>query len=364
MNLVDLAMDSGVENGMPGCRKERSAGTPAPVSLMETIPGASVFHTNAWQRVIKSTYGHEIIHLVETTDRGPIAAPLAVVDSPFLGRRLVSFPFSDYVPFLGQGPDVSRILFDRACRLGRERGCRYLEIRGPVSNADAVPFVQFHRHELRLSTSLHSVWKGLSSGNRRAIRRARTSGVAVEFFQSRQAVRAYYRLHCKTRKRQGTPPQSYKFFEAIAAELISPGNGFVALAKSARAGDPIAGAVFLTHGESAVFKFGASDKRFQSLRPNNLIMWQAMEELVRKGFATLDLGRTAMDNPGLRQFKRSWGGREELIEYFRYDLARGCFLEPGTRKSRGLNKVIRSGVKWLPTFCSRLAGALIYRHIH
>jgi len=39
----------------------------------------------------------------------------------------------------------------------------------------------------------------------------------------------------------------------------------------------VAGAIYFHLGEKAVFKYGASDKKFQHLRANNLVMWEAIK---------------------------------------------------------------------------------------
>ena len=46
---------------------------------------------------------------------------------------------------------------------------------------------------------------------------------------------------------------------------------------------------------------------FQNLRPNNLVMWEGIKSLMQRGADTLHLGRTSMENEGLRRFKLSRG---------------------------------------------------------
>ena len=55
---------------------------------------------------------------------------------------------------------------------------------------------------------------------------------------------------------------------------------------------PIAGALFLLFGGKAIFKYGASDRRFQEFRANNLVFRDAIRLLCRKGVRTLSFGRT------------------------------------------------------------------------
>ena len=87
----------------------------------------------------------------------------------------------------------------------------------------------------------------------------------------------FYKLHRRTRRRHGAPPQPFRFFDNIYRHLIEVGSGFITLAS--RDGKAVAGAVYLTHGKNAVYKFGASDERYNQYRANNLVMWEAIKYL-------------------------------------------------------------------------------------
>ena len=70
---------------------------------------------------------------------------------------------------------------------------------------------------------------------------------------------------------------------------------------------PIAASVYFHFGKAAIYKYGASDKRYQHLRPNNLVMWEAIRWCIQDGYTSLSLGRTDLDDEGLRQFKNGLG---------------------------------------------------------
>ena len=152
---------------------------------------------------------------------------------------------------------------------------------------------------------------------RRAIRKAERSNVSALVARNRQAIDDFYRLHVQTRRRHGLPPQPASFFANIYEHIIKPGLGFIVLAR--RGSRPIAAAVFFRFGKNAVYKYGASDKRFQEFRANNLVMWQGIQLLARTGIEKLHFGRTDSENDGLRRFKLSWDTQEETIDYFRVD---------------------------------------------
>ena len=135
------------------------------------------------------------------------------------------------------------------------------------------------------------------------------------------------------------------------------GLGFVVLAR--RGSRPIAAAVFFRFGKNAVYKYGASDKRFQEFRANNLVMWQGIQLLARTGVEKLHFGRTDSENAGLRRFKLSWDTQEETIDYFRVDPSgRQCL--PSPRRNSAFHKNIFGR---MPLVFNRLAGSILYPHL-
>lgn len=244
-------------------------------------------------------------------------------------------------------------------QLGRGRKWRYFEVRGgkEMLPASAGAAERYYGHTLDLSIGIGELFVRFQSPVRRAIRKAEKSGLTVEASQTREAMVDFYRLHVRTRRRHGLPPQSLSFFLNIHEEIIRANLGFVILAKSGTRS--IAAAVFFHSGEDALFKFGASDERIQGFRGNNLVMWEGIKQLVGKGLKTLHFGRTSIDNDGLRSFKRSWGTEEEMIEYFRFALRSNVWVNESYNASEFHNHLFRR----LPLRINRLAGALIYPHL-
>ncbi len=141
------------------------------------------------------------------------------------------------------------------------------------------------------------------------------------------------------------------FFEKV----ISAKHGFVALAS--HSSQVVAGAVFFLFGSRAIFKYGASDRNYQHLRANNLVMWEAIKWCTANGFKSLSFGRTQPENKGLLQFKRGWGTRERRIYYYSYDLKSNQFI---TQK-----KTFKSSYnifKLLPEPILKLAGNVLPNH--
>ena len=321
--------------------------------------GAGCFHTSAWAKVLHQTYNHQPFYLQFSRGHRLVAlVPLMEVRSLFTGRRGVCLPFSDVCEPLIFDQEATDLVTDQLVRFARERRWRHLEIRGGKSlQLAARPAVKFYGHTLDLCSGAEELITRFASPVRRAIRKAERSDVSARAVRNRQAIDDFYRLHVQTRRRHGLPPQPISFFVNIYEHIIRPGFGFTVLAH--RGSRPIASAIFFRFGKNALYKYSASDKRFQELRANNLVMWRGIQFLARNAAEKLHFGRTACENDGLRRFKLSWGTEEETIDYFRIDSSGGQCLIAAPHHS-GFHKRIFGR---LPLAFNRLAGSMIYPHL-
>ncbi len=323
-------------------------------SYLASHPAATIFHSREWCDVLASTYRYVPQYVVHS-DGGKIngCLPVLEVNSVLTGRRGVSLPFTDECNGLA-ATEALRDLHGTALSLGKRRGWKYFEVRG---TSDSKASIEFFSHSLRLGSDQDGILRSFSGGIRTALRKAQNAGLAVSIGSSEEAVRDYYRLHELTRKRHGLPPQPVHFFENIYRFILSAGLGFVVLARSS--GKLIAGAVFFCFRGKAIYKFGASDYRFQELRPNNLVMWEGIKELLRQKQETLSFGRTSLNNNGLRRFKLGWGTSETTLSYTRFDISTGEVL-PQRDNSSGSHSAI---FRFLPLWTNRLIGSFVYPHL-
>ena len=326
---------------------------------LKTSPAASFFHGVAWANVLQSAYGFTPFYFT-LSESGCLRSMLPVmeVDSWLTGKRGVSLPFTDDCEPLCSDAASFRCVFQEAMRYAESRNWKYLECRGgkPLL-AGAPASASFYGHRLGLVRNEGALFAKVEGAVRRAIRKAEKSGVSVEFSQSLDAVRVFYTLQCKTRRRHGLPPQPFHFFQHIYHHVLSQNQGLVVLARYRQS--PVAGAVFFHWGNKVIYKYGASDETWQHLRANNLVMWDAIKWHVQKGFEQLHFGRTSLANEGLRRFKLGWGAEEHRIEYVRYDRRVGGFVTTKDEASGWHNRVFHV----LPCFLSRQIGTVLYKHV-
>ena len=94
------------------------------------------------------------------------------------------------------------------------------------------------------------------------------------------------------------------------------------------------------------------------MRPNNLVMWEAIKKYSENGCRSLDFGRTELDHKGLLQFKNGWASKKGEIYYYTYNLHKKKFItkKPKIKSSYYIFKV-------MPILLLKLVGSVLYRHI-
>ena len=88
-------------------------------------------------------------------------------------------------------------------------------------------------------------------------------------------------------------------------------------------------------------------------------MWSAIEHYAQLGFKELSLGKTSLNNEGLRHYKLGWGAEEKPLMYYQYNVKERCF-----ETDRG--QWLSAHQKWLPYLpmpILRGVGKMMYRHV-
>jgi Acetyltransferase (GNAT) domain len=320
---------------------------------------ASCFHTSGWARILHETYGYKPAYFAAKRLGDVVALlPVMSVTSWLTGRRGVSLPFTDSCELLHAPGENCQKIIQASLHHAVAESWDYLEFRSGGAFPSGVPeSVGYFVHCLSLRGGEESLWAGLDGTVRTGIRKAREHRVTVSQEGDIGALRAFYELHCLTRKRLGVPPQPFLFFVNIQRYLME--RNLASLFLASYRGKPVAGAIFLHFGTQVMFKFGASDRGYQHLRANNLIMWEAIRKFSGSGFCDLHMGRNETDNPGLRRFKLGWGACEERLSYFRYSPRVKAFIDGTNPQQRWHHTVFRR----IPVPIARIIGAAVYPHM-
>jgi len=318
-------------------------------------PNNQFFHLSCWMKTLIDTYNFKPLYFMVQSDHA-CTIPILVVKTLLGKKKAVALPFSDecdiYCTSMSHDELVSKLL-----SVARNEKQDRLEFRGTTEfQPSGEPSHTYWGHRLVL-TKEEILWKNLSSSKRRNIRKAQRENMIIAFHNEQNTIREFYQLHCLTRKRHGLPPQPVSFFNAIYKNIISKKFGEVALAYSGKT--PVAGAVFFISGSDVIFKFGASDKSFQNMRANDLLMWEAIRRYAGKGLSSFSFGKTEKSNEGLCHYKDGFGiERVQLYDHC-YNVKTG----KKEKKSSYDNYLILNMIlKKMPIQLLRICGELIYRY--
>ena len=333
-------------------------------TFVESHPHGSIYHSSRWHEVIRRAYGYQAIYHVVLDVDGKIRSglPCASVRNLFLGRRFVSFPYSDFCdPLIGESEDLETLL-DSAKKLAVEEQTQGLELRTyktaqELGGDDSEgPYCNFVLSMDRSPEDLFS--KFHKSCVQRAILKAERGNLKVSRGVTLDALHDFYRLHVSTRRRQGVPVQPFRFLKNLWDEFASTGQISLLLAQSSER--VVAAILLLEFKDTLYYKFGASDPRFLHLRPNQLLFWKAIQDGIKEGYRQFELGRTSRSNKGLVNFKQRWGALSQILLYI-------SIPSP----SKALQSIERNRVaklsgqvlRLMPECVTRCSGRLLYRYL-
>lgn len=324
-------------------------------ALIDHHPMATIFHTPEWIGLIANMYHYNSFILSLIDEYGQIHAgiPFMEIRSVFGKTRWISLSFTDHcAPISSQQKNLDELLnFVDQITSNRSQKA---ELRWDYPGFDDLRKKKEHvLHLIDLSNSFPEVASKIHPMHTRNARYALSHNVTIVNGTELELLHHFYRLHLLTRRKQGVPIQPWKYFQGLQNRIIERSLGFISCAfLNDRC---IAAAVFLTWNKVLTYKYGASDPAYLKYRPNDLLFWNAIQWGCENGFTVLDLGRTDLENVGLRSYKSRWGAREIPLSY--------CYSPtvPGSR-SNFLMNILSTTIKHSPQWVCRLSGEILYRY--
>jgi hypothetical protein len=320
--------------------------------------GCSFFHSSAWIKVLRDSYDYTPLFFVKFNgDTIDTVIPMMEVKSWLTGKRGVSLPFTDSCNVVVNDQNEIHELFNQVITYGKSQSWKYVEFRDNQFHPEkSTPSESYLEHYLDINEDIKTIYKSFRSSTQRNIKKAEKNDIQIEFSSSLDALKIYFALHRKTRKRQGLPPQPISFFMQIYRHILNEKKGIIGLAR--QNSRYIAAMVFFHFGKTAIYKFGASNFKYQHLRANNLLMWEAIKKYCEDGYQTFYFGRTDANHDGLRQYKMGWNPRETVINYYKYNLPDERF-----EKSKPINNNFSEYVMGrFPESLLEILGKVTYKH--
>jgi serine/alanine adding enzyme len=223
------------------------------------------------------------------------SGPLECVDSQDCRREL----WRGYLAAFHQYCQENRIVCEFA-RLNPFVGNHRLlhDLTDGIQATSQIVYVDLTRSEAEL-------WRGLNRGNRSNINKARRSGVTAEREYGDDHLGRFYELYTATMRRNHAS-QWYFFSPEFFVESFALLDTKISLFCARYHGQIVAAASFLHDGAVVHYFLGGSDGDYLALRPNNLLMYEAICWAKRQGYRRFNLGGGYRSQDSLTRFKAAF----------------------------------------------------------
>jgi hypothetical protein len=166
-----------------------------------------------------------------------------------------------------------------------------------------------------LSQPEAQLWRQLNRGNKSKIHHAQRSGVTIVHGNSDADLDGFSTLYSRTMERRDAASW-YRFGDEFVFRLRAR-LGDRLQQFTAKVGEqPIAAALFIYASDVLHYFLGGSDERYLSLRPNNLLMFEAIRWAKANGFRLVNLGGGYQPGDSLLQFKLSFS--KSTLPFYTY----------------------------------------------
>ncbi len=290
------------------------------VTYLTSMSGSPIYHP-AWLQVLEELYGYKPMHLACEDAGGNVVGilPLFYQRGWRSGRVLRSV----FTGSLSQDERVNSALLEgaiaRTCtRPGAELHLKLMSnaVSGLVAGMVGIPAYETYMLALpERAEQLH-----LDSSIRRAINKAIRMGLEVREAQTENELYAWYELYLHTMRKFQALPNPYRYYKVAWQRLHSKGMMRLLLAEQVEAGQRrlLAGFFYLMYEKAISYVSAGWKEEDQSLRPNDLLHWRAIEQACSQGLRYYDFGDVDLENEGLARYKSKWGAKSILIYDYSY----------------------------------------------
>ena len=284
------------------------------------LPGATLFHSPRWCRVIARGFGGPVHVAALANERGEILAAWPACRLAVGPVRMLYgvFPKGNFV---GTAEAVAEHLdgFGAACRRAGVHLVRMIACEDdPVTDLPAARRARHVRHVLDIAGKTpEAIWQGYRKKIRRDVRFAERHGLSVRPMR-REEFPAFHAMMSQVFVRNaaatGLGPE---FYEAVWDELASDGTAEFLVAEAD--GRPQAAIVGIHDRATTYYFAGCSRTEALRLGPNDLTVHALIASAARRGAERFDMLSSDASDAGLIRFKAKWGAEErpfDLLEWW------------------------------------------------
>jgi lipid II:glycine glycyltransferase (peptidoglycan interpeptide bridge formation enzyme) len=163
------------------------------------------------------------------------------------------------------------------------------------------------------------LWKNYKKRVRRDVRKAEKSSITIHEVTHPEEIDTLFNLYLQTMKRN----EAYNVWTrqtlyAIYHRVVQKGWGKIFLARLKD--EIIAGIILIFSLETTYYFFAASDQKYLSLCPNDLLVHQGICLTIQQGRRFFDLMTSQKDDVALMNFKEKWGAKKYPFYFYEKSL--------------------------------------------
>ncbi len=314
---------------------------------------------DAWMNFVHKAYRFPLYriasHCDDKTD-GWLA--LTRVRHPIFGDYLATSPFGSYGGFAYASIEARDALLKSARALANDQGVDHVNVRFEAGHE--IPpegWVQhpiYSTYYVELSPDPAPLMSAYGSDHRNHIRKALKKNFTIKFGHTDLLDDAYETL-AQSMHELGSP-YHHKNYLRLMAEALGEALEFVVLYGPRN--EPAGAGAFIAQAGAVTNLHANILRRFRSDYAGEFLYWSVIERYARKGYKTLDLGRS-LNGSGNETFKMKWRPRKAPLAYWYY-LPKGGPIPELNQNSPKFRFAIWTW-KRLPAFMTRLLGPSLIR---
>ena len=168
-----------------------------------------------------------------------------------------------------------------------------------------------------LTKGIEELWKNLNKKHRNSVRKAQKSNVRIVEAKTEEDINYFYHVLWKDLvERTGMVCNPYSYFKALWD--LSRLNNTIKFFFAKYENKKIASIILIYYKGTILYEHGASLREYALVNSTNLLLWNAIEDGVERGYKIFDLGGMPPDeNSGVYRFKAGWNGTIKQVDEYR-----------------------------------------------
>lgn len=321
---------------MNGYKLERIALSNLNESEFNNIPGKSVFTTIPWLLFVSRDSKVEDYILRVSREDGQFCGYFTGFLTKKLGVKILGSPFAGWSTcYMGlelldrtHQFDILREVVKHAYTVDRVLYVEIIDrnISATEATAEGIYAQSVGTLQLDIGMDDADLFKQMKTDCRNFIRQFERRGASIEITEPDSSfAEDYYRQLIDVFSKQGmVPTYSLEKVKCLLDSLKNTGE-LLCLRVRNPDGAPIATSIFIGYNSTFFFWGGASYRSEQHYRPNEYMIWTAIQYWREKGYKVFDM-------MGIRDYKRKFGSHEEY--YAQMIFSRIPFLITGRNAAK------------------------------